>query len=163
FGFAGHTLSPPYRPELNEFYSRAIRFDPWAVRSELEGIGVLITAGDKTLRLHPIAEMAIIQMLLDQAGVKTQASAGGLLAERLLEKLDGLEGIRVFKIRGVRQLVASLTSQACVGRGEATNAIWNGGQFREHDGLYIEQRDTPTLKTDSTFDFLLRNEFFRAG
>jgi hypothetical protein len=163
FGFVGHTLSPPYRPELNEFYSRAIRFDPWAVRSEPEGIGVLITAADKTLHLYPIAEAAVIQALLDQAGLKAEPSAGGRLAERLLEKLDGLEGIRVFKIRGVRQLVASLTSQTSVGRGEATNAIWNGGQFKEHERLYIEQRDTPTLKTDATFDFLLRNEFFRAG
>ena len=163
FGFAGHTLSPPYRSELNEFYSRAIRFDPWAVRSEPEGIGVLVTAGDKTLQLYPIAEVAIIQALLDQVGLKTEPSAGGRLADRLLDKLDGLEGIRVFKIRGVRQLVASLTSHASVGRGDATNAIWNGGQFKEHERLYIEPRDTPTLKADTTFDFLLGNEFFRAG
>jgi hypothetical protein len=133
------------------------------VRSEPEGIGVLVTASDKALQLYPIAEVAIIQALLDQAGLRTEPSAGGRLADRLLEKLDGLEGIRVFKIRGVRQLVASLTSQASVGRGDATNAIWNGGQFKEHERLYIEGRDTPTLKTDTTFDFLLRNEFFRAG
>ena len=53
--------------------------------------------------------------------------------------------MRVFKIRGVRQLVTSLTSQDAVGRGDATNAIWNGGQFKEHERLYIEPRETKRL------------------
>src|SRR5258708_9612701 len=46
---------------------------------------------------------------------------------------------------------------------DATNAIWNGGQFREHERLYIEPRDTERLDTGATFDFLLENEVFRAG
>ena len=64
-----------------------------------------------------------------------------------MEQLNGLEGARVFKIRGVRHLVASLTSQTAVGRGDAKKAIWNGGQFKEHERLYIEQREAPTLGT----------------
>jgi hypothetical protein len=163
FGFPNHTLSPPYRRELSEFYSRKISFDPWQVRSEPEGIGVFITAGEKTLSLHPVANTAVIEALLGQAGLKAEPSPGGRLADRLLEKLDGLEGARVFKIRGVRQLVGGLTSQDAVGRGEATNAIWNNGQFKEHERLYIEPRNTEKLGTDDTFDFLLKNEFFRAG
>jgi DNA-directed RNA polymerase subunit RPC12/RpoP len=163
FGYPNHTLSPPYRRELSEFYSRKISFDPWRVRSEPEGIAVFITAGEKTLPLFPIPNTAVIEALLGQAGLKTEPSPGGRLADRLLEKLDGLEGVRVFKIRGVRQLVASLTSQDAVGRGDATNAIWNGGQFRDHERLYIEPRDTERLDTGATFDFLLKNEFFRAG
>lgn len=69
----------------------------------------------------------------------------------------------MFKIRGVRQLVSNLKSQDAVGRGDATRAIWNDGQFREHEGLYIEPRNAEKLDANSTFDFLLRNEFFRAG
>jgi hypothetical protein len=163
FGYSDHTLSPPFVPELSEAYSRKISFDPWRVRSEEEGIGVFTRADDKTLQLHPIANGEVVEALLDRAGLKVGASAGGRLADRLLERLNGLEGTRVFKIRGVRQLVASLTSQTAIGRGDATKAIWNSGQFKEHERLHIEQRDTPTLGTDSTFDFLLRKDFFRAG
>jgi hypothetical protein len=163
FGYPNHTLSPPYRRELSEFYSRKIYFDPWRVRSEPEGIGVFITAGEKALLLSPVANTAVIEALLGQAGLKAEPSPGGRLADRFLENLDGLEGARVFKIRGVRQLVASLTSQDAVGRGEATNTIWNDGQFREHERLYIEPRNTERLDTGATFDFLLKNEFFRAG
>ena len=163
FGYHDHTLSPPFVPALSEFYSRKISFDPWRVRSEEEGIGVFTKTGDNTLQLYPVPNVAVIEALLGRAGLKVEASAGGRLADRLLERLDGLEGMRVFKIRGVRQLVTSLTSQTAVGRGEATNAIWNNGQFKDHERLHIEQRDTPTLGTDSTFDFLLRKDFFRAG
>jgi hypothetical protein len=163
FGYPDHTLAPPFRIELSEFYSREISIDPWTVKSEEEGIGVCITAGKKTLRLRPIKNSAVIEALLGQAGIKLRVSPGGRLADRLLEKLEGLEGTRVFKIRGVRQLVASLTSQAAIGRGGATNAIWNEGQFSQHEQLHIEARDTPKLTTDSTFDFLLRKDFFRAG
>ncbi len=163
FGYPNHTLSPPYRRELSEFYSRKISFDPWRVRSEPEGIGVFVTVGEKTLPLFPVPNTAVIEALLGQAGLKAEPSPGGRLADRLLEKLDGLEGARVLKVRGVRQLVANLTSQDAVGRGDATNAIWNGGQFREHERLYIEPRDTERLDTGATFDFLLKNEFFRAG
>lgn len=163
FGYPDHTLAPPFVPELNEIYSRKICFDPWRVRSEEDGIGVFTRTSDKTLQLHPMPNAEVIEALLERAGLKIRASAGGRLADRLLEKLDGLEGTRVFKIRGVRQLVAGLTSQKAVGRGDATKEIWNGGQFKEHEGLYIEQRDAPTLGTDATFDFLLRHDFFRAG
>ena len=163
FGYPDHTLSPPFAPELSEVYSRKISIDPWRIRSEENGIGVFTEAGDKTLQLHPMPNVAVIEALLDRAGLKVRASAGGRLADRLLEKLNGLEGARVFKIRGVRQLVANMTSQAAVSRGDATNAIWNDGQFKEHESLYIEQREAPTLGTDATFDFLLRKDFFRAG
>jgi hypothetical protein len=163
FGYPDHTLSPPFVPELSEAYSRKISFDPWRIRSEEEGIGVFTRADDKTLQLHPMPNVEVIEALLNRAGLKIRASAGGRLADRLLEKLNGLEGTRVFKIRGVRHLVANLTSQKAIGRGDATKEIWNGGQFKEHERLHIEQRDTPTLGTDSTFDFLLRKDFFRAG
>ena len=91
FGFPDHTLSPPFVPELNETYSRRIGFDPWRIRSEEEGIGVFTTVSEKTLQLYPMPNVAVIEALLERAGLKAQVSPGGRLAERLLEKLNGLE------------------------------------------------------------------------
>jgi len=163
FGHPGHTLAPPFRTELNEFYSREIGFDPWAIRTERNGLGVLIAQSDKSIRLQPIAHKAVIESLFRVAGLQSKVSQAGRLADRLLDKLDGIEGARVFKIRGVRELIGSLDSQAAIGRGQATDRIWNGGEFARHENLFIEPRDTPKLTTSAVFDFLLRNEFFRAG
>jgi hypothetical protein len=163
FGYPDHTLSPPFCIELTEIYGRKIGIDPWTIRSEKEGIGVFITAGDKRLRLKPIKETDVMEALLSQAGLSIEPSAAGRLANRLLEALGGLEDARVFKIRGVRQLVDALSSQTAIGRGDASKAIWNDGQFQDHEQLYIEHRTTPKLTTHDAFDFLLRKNFFRAG
>jgi len=163
FGYPDHTLNPPFRTELNEFYSRQISFDPWVIRSEEEGIGVLTSIRENAISIRPIKNAAIVEAILALAKIKINPSAGGRLADRLCEKLNGLEGVRVFKIRGVRKLVTSLRSQDATSRGNATLTIFNEGQFKDHDGLYIEPRETGKLTADATFDFLLKNEFFRAG
>jgi len=163
FGYRGHTLAPPFRIELTEFYGRKIAIDPWTIRSEKDGIGVFTTVGDNSLRLRPVKEKDIFEALLALAGLTIEPSAAGRLADRLTEALGGLEDARVFKIRGVRQLIDSLTAQSAIERGEATSAIWNGGQFQDHEGLYIEYRTTPKLTGNDAFDFLLRKNFFRAG
>lgn len=162
-GYPGHTLSPPFRVELNEFYSRAIAIDPWSVRSEEHGIGVCTSASTKTLHLRPIKHSAVVEAVLGLARLTVEPSQAGRLTDRLLEALGGYEATRAFKIRGVRQLIGGLTSQSQVTRGQATNAIWNNGQFKDHETLYIEPRDAPKLDANGAFDFLLRKDFFRAG
>jgi hypothetical protein len=163
FGYPGYTLQPPFRIALTEFYSREIHFDPWSVRTEPDGIALFIDTYDRTARLRPMKHAAIVEALFGEAKMSLQTSVGGRLANRLLEALGGYEATRVFKIRGVRNLIAQFDSQTPIGRGEATNAIWNDGQFRDHEGLYIERRDTPTLSAAATLDFLLKHDFYRAG
>jgi hypothetical protein len=163
FGYPGYTLEPPFRIALTEFYSRKIHIDPWSVRTEPDGIGLFISTYDKTAHLRPMKHAAVVEALFGEAKMSLQASVGGRLADRLLEALGGYEATRVFKIRGVRNLIAQFDSQTPIGRGEATNAIWNGGQFKDHERLYIEARDAPTLTAATTFDFLLKHGFYRAG
>jgi hypothetical protein len=124
---------------------------------------VFTTVGDNSVRLRPAKEKDIFEALLALAGLAIEPSAAGRLSDRLTEALGGLEDARVFKIRGVRQLIDCLTAQSAIERGEATSAIWNDGQFQDHEGLYIEYRTTPKLTSNDVFDFLLRKNFFRAG
>jgi hypothetical protein len=163
FGHAGFTLQPPFRPDLNEFYGRQIQLSPWSVRSEPEGISVFTNLDDKTVHLRPIKHAAVVEALFEKAGLGIEPSQGGRLADRLLDALGGYESTRVFKIRGVRNLIQGHVSQDAVGRGDATGTIWNGGQFKEHEKLYIESRDTAALTADAVFDYLLKNNFYRAG
>ena len=162
-GHPGFTLQPPFRPDLNEFYSRQIQLSPWSVRSEPDGIAVFTGLDDKTIHLRPIRHAAVVEALFEKAGLAIEPSQGGRLADRLLDALGGYEATRVFKIRGVRNLIQEHGSQDAVGRGDATGAIWNGGQFKEHERLHIESRETEALTADAVFDYLLRHNFYRAG
>ena len=163
YAFPGHTLNPPFRQALTETYGRGIRVDPWGVRSEPDGIGVFIDSGERTVRLRPMKHAEVISALFGEAGLKIEPSVGGRLAERLVEGMGGYEATRIFKIRGVRNLIADLKPDTPIGRGPATQTIWNGGQFKDHERLFIEARQTPHLTTGAAFDFLLKHGFFRAG
>ena len=157
YSFPGHTLKPPFRQTLTEIYGRGIRVDPWGVRSEPDGIGVFIGLDERTLQLRPMKHAEVIKAVFGEAGLTIEPSAGGRLADRLVEGMGGYEATRVFKIRGVRNLIAKLKPDTPIARGPATDMIWNGGQFKDHESLYIEARDTPHLTTSATFDFLLRH------
>ena len=161
--YPGYTIAPPFRTDLNETYSREMGVGLRSIRSEPEGVASQISTGTRSFHLRPIARKATIEALLGLAAIQTESSQPGRLADRMIEKLGGLEHARVFKIRGARHLIQGLNADASVGRGEATKAIWNDGQFAEHERLHIEPRDAPKLIADRVFDFLLRKEFFRAG
>lgn len=164
FGYGGQTLKPPYIKELNEFYSREITGDPWEIRSEEDSIGIIIDLGDKYKNLYPIPYFILIKRIFELADIKAKISQAGLLAERIIQKLGGsVEDGRVFKIRGVRQLFNTMKSDDSVGRGRATDIIWQNGEFKKHEGLYIETRESKKLTTQDVFDFLLKKDFFKGG
>ncbi len=163
FGYPEHTLKPPFIRQLNEFYSRELAVDPWSLRIEKDGIAVIIKSNDNSLSLYPISHQILIQKIFELAGIKSEVSQAGLITKRIIEKLGGVDGGRVFKINGVRKLLKTLKTDECISRGKGTNAIWENGEFTKHEKLYIEARETPKLTTHNVFDFLLKKDFFRAG
>lgn len=163
FEYPGNTLHPPMLPELNEFYSRKISFDPWTVRVEPEGIGLMIDVGDAVEHLSPIPHKDVLIRLFKFAGLVAKSSQAGLIATRIIEQLEGIEGARVFKISGVRNLIRDLSADKSVPRATAIQTIWEDGQFRVHENLYIEPRQHKNLQTNDVFDFLLKKDFFRGG
>jgi hypothetical protein len=163
FSYPEHTLKPPFIRRLNEFYSREIAFDPWKIRIEKDGIAEIITVDDNSTSLYPIRHQTLIEKLFGLAGVKSEISQPGLITKRIVEKLEGVDGGRVFKINGVRKLLQTLKPNDSISRGEATKAIWEDGKFKKHKNLYIEARKERELTTPNVFDFLLKKDFFRPG
>lgn len=163
FSHPGHVLRVPYIRQLNEFYSREMAVHPWELRVQRDGIAKIIKTREDMLTLYPISHPVLICKLLEFAGMKAKMSQPGLLATKIIEKLDGVDGSRVFKIRGVRELMQGLESAQSVTHGEATKRIFSEGQFEKHEGLYIEPREAGKLTTGHVFDFLLRHGFFRGG
>jgi len=164
FGYPGHTLKPPYIRDLNEFYSREIEFDPWRIRSEQDGIGVIIKAHDESLTLYPISHQKLIEKIFELSGFKAETSQAGLLAKQIIQGMredNPLEACRVFKITGVRKLLASRKTYNgnAIKWSEATKIIWDNN-FRKFENLYIESRDHKKLVTKEVFNYLLKKNIF---
>jgi hypothetical protein len=162
FGYPEHTLKPPFIRELNEFYSREIEFDPWRVRSERDGIGVIIKVYDNSLSLYPIPHHKLIEKIFELAGFKANMSQAGLLAKQIVHGMredNPLEACRVFKITGVRRLIGSLNANESVKWNKAIKTIGEN-RFAKFKKLYIESRDTPELTPIDAFSFLLQKKIF---
>lgn len=130
--YSGHTLTPPPIIDLTEFYSREITpHNPYKVRCSKTGLGVIIKRNGNLLSIYPISHEKLFNKIFESAEIRTEISQPGLLTTRIIEKLNGLDGCRIFKIRGVRRLIKSLNKDEFVTRGEATNIIYRELSFEE--------------------------------
>jgi ribosomal protein S27E len=83
--------------------------------------------------------------------------------------MGGLQGCRVFKIRGVRNLIDKYGPLKSFTKGGAVQIIGKNDpatgrpNFEEHAGLFIEQRQGPKLKPEHAFMYLVKQGVFRVG
>jgi len=163
YDYSGYTLNPPYIRSLNEYYSREIATDPFALRVEKGGISIIINAKDESTTLYPLSHDRLIKKIFEYSDVKASLSQPGLLAQRIIEKLGGLGSMNPFRIRGVRELVDSLRSTDTITRGDAGKLIYGDGSFKKYEHMYLEKRDKALLDPQDVFNFLLKKDIFRAG
>jgi len=144
------TLLTPYLPELNEYYGRNFYFDWNKTRVEPEGLGIIIQAYREDLSLNALEVTFLITKVFDIAGMRLQSSKAGLIASRLIQQVGGLQGSRVFKIAGVRDLIErykpdqSFTRSAAkqiIGRNDPATGKPN---FSEYEELFLEPRPWDT-------------------
>ena len=166
-----HTLIPPYIPELNEFYARAMNFNYSHFRIEPERIGLIIDAADPDAFVYALPVADLFERIFKLAGYAAKPSAGGLITRQIIAQLGGLRGASVFKIPGVRRLLktfgptdAFTARTACqlIGRKDPDNASASFKDFEDH--LYIEQREVGSkLKVPDVFTYLVDKGMFRMG
>jgi hypothetical protein len=162
YDYPGFTLKLPCIRSLNEFYSRAIVFDPWKLRIEKDGFSLIIKTRTESLSLYPVPVQSLVEKIFATAAIQAKTSQPGLIARKIIEKIGGLEDARVLKIKGVRLLLDKGKPETAVTRGQAIRTI-NENDFEKHKRLYIEARDNPELDSNAVFDYLLKNNYFRAG
>jgi len=163
FAYPEHTINPPFVPELNEFYGREITFNPYNIRIEEDSIALIIDKYKDFLSLYPLSYKKIFKKIFEYAQIKINISQAGLITKRIIEKLGGLEGGRVFKIKGVRELFRNLKTGKCKIRKEIERILCDEGKFEKYKTLFIEPRENAVLETGNVFDFLLKKDFLRAG
>jgi hypothetical protein len=160
FAYENFTLKFPFIRSLNQFFSAKATFEPDKVRLERDGVGVFIDSEQTSLTLFPVSHEIVIKAVFEYAGIQAELSKAGLITKRIIEKLGGLNGARVFKVRGVRQLIHELDKDDSVSRGEATKMIHADGQIKEHEDLFIAGKK---VTSSGVFETLLRQDIFRAG
>lgn len=163
FDYPGYTLHPPYFKPIENFYSTHMNLTPSGLRVEKNGIAVFTDSTKESISLYPIDHQTIINRLLTYIGITGSISQAGLITKRIIEKLTDIDGARIFKIKGVRELMQKFPVQKCFSRSSATKQIWDEGRFKKYEELHIAPREKPLLTVDEVFDFLLEKEFLRAG
>jgi hypothetical protein len=98
------TLMTPFIPEMNEFYrNEMIVLDE--LRVQQNGFGVIVHSDISDLAFSALQTTRVIEKLFGTFGIHAEPSVAGRIASRLIHQMGGLQGCRVFKLPGVRQLI----------------------------------------------------------
>lgn len=166
---SNYTFSPPCVPELTEFAGREMVFGYDSLRLEPEHIGVIIDTAKSDLLLNAMPIPALIERMFALAGFEAKLSGSGLITRQLVTSMGGMDGVRAFKIPGVRKLIKSFGPTHSFSKNDATNKIGSkddvtGSVFADHKQLFIERRSRGTdLTPPMVFTHLVEKGLFRIG
>jgi hypothetical protein len=163
------TFTPPYIPELNEYYGRNYHSVWKEARAEVDGIGIITSLTTTSLTITALRIVDLVGKIFAVAGIKASLSRSGLVAERLIKQMGGLQDCRVFKIPGVRRLIEAYPAVQSFTRSAALQKIGDNDpttgkpNFSDYESLYIEYRPGGKLKPEDAFQYLTKKKVFRVG
>jgi len=165
-----YTLKTLNIPELNEFYGRNLYFMWNQVRVEPDGIGIIIESFRDSITLNVLKLRDVVDNIFSAFGMRTKTSEAGLKIDRLINQMGGIQGCRVFKIAGVRDLIKRYKANETFTKSNAIQIIGqndpNTGKpnFEKYENLVIESRPwKKKLKPTDVFKSLIRQGVFRVG
>ena len=164
-----HTFHPPFVPEWNEFYARAMCCHYNKMRIEPDRNGIVINVADHDTFLYGLPVADLVEQVFRSAGFEAKPSGAGLIARQLIARL-GSTGVRALKIPGVRRLLRKygprdvFTKKAAlelIGKRDPQNPAMS---FDDYKRLFIEPRPHSTdLTPQAIFAYLVEKELFRIG
>ena len=81
-----------FQQHLQQLFSRKIKFSPWKLRVQKDGIGIIIRGMENSLNLHPISFQSLFEQIFNHLGLKVSLSQAGLITKRIIEKLGDIDG-----------------------------------------------------------------------
>jgi hypothetical protein len=159
-------FTPPYFPQLNQYYGRHAHFKSTTARSEKESFGIIVPVTDTSITIRALDVRSLVKNLFEKCGMSATPSKPGLVGLRLIEQIGGLQGCRVFKISGVRQLIQSYPPDRWFNRNCAVTTIrqldpvTGQAQIENYKALYIDGKH-PTA--GDVFRSLVKKNVFRVG
>ncbi len=170
FGDEHHTFDVPYLPDLNNFYAQTMHLEHDKLRAEPEQVGLIIDAADHDAFLNAMPVAQLFERLFALAGYNSTLSNSGRIARQLLTQLGGLQGARVFKIPGARELLRSFGPRATFSKNVAIDTISGKtnkelrGTFAAHVDLFLRPRPIgQKLTPPQVFEAMVDAGLFRIG
>jgi uncharacterized Zn-finger protein len=163
------TWQTPYIPPLNEYYGRECHFIWNECRAETDGLGIITEVTRDHLTLRALFRQSLVAKIFEVFGIKAEPSQPGLVSTRLIQQMGGVQGCRVFKIRGVRTLIEkyspfqSFTRSAAIQTIGQNDPVTGKPNFEAYERLFIEQSPYQKLKPEDAFTYLVKNGVFRVG
>jgi hypothetical protein len=156
------TFRLPYLPQLNQFYGlRAGPFDPLGARIEPDGLGTIVRLDQSYLSLRGVPVPQLLAEIFRLGGMTGKQSVAGRIATRIIHHMGGIDECRVFKIKGVRDLLHEFVASKSFTHAQALARI--GRAFEAYKSLFIEPREEADLTPQGVFLHLVRKKILRTG
>ena len=164
------TFMAPNLPELNKYYGRNCHFRWNKARIERDGLGIIINLTENHLSLQAFKSQELIEKVFSVYGMKTKPSQAGLLGRRLIKQMGSIQGCRVLKIKGVRNLIEKYSPYQSFTRSAAGMIIGDVDpetgrpNFQKYEDLVITyDPSSKKLTPDKAFSYLVKKGVFRVG
>ena len=127
------------------------------------------------VNIHPLKTEEVISELFRKRGMEISLSPAGVFARRIIEHMEDLDGCRIFKIRGVRDILIKLSKHKprlgmtytalkdVVGKKKVDKyggPNWSDSIYGDLVTYYKQPRP---LTPEVAIDTLFRSNIFRAG
>jgi len=162
FSYQPCTLQVPYIDGLQELIGTKIFYDYSMIRIKKEEIGIISRVISDTLQISPILKRELLQAIFKVAGISSELSQAGLITERIIERIGHIDGGRIFRIKGVRDLIKGMKSDNSITRSTAVKRIVAEDGLSSYKKLTINPSQKK-LDGNEVFDILLQLDVFRAG
>lgn len=173
FGFYAannrHLLEPPAIHGLTSWAGYQLTSHMSAVRLRSGELSTFVDTGDSIQRLSLIHYDSLLSEIFKIRGMSIEQSAPGRLTDKLIDHMGGVDSCRIFKVKGVRDLLNGMKVDQSISWSSAVDKIRDfdpdtgNASFDDYKDLYIQQRDTKELTAQECMDFLITNNLMRAG
>jgi hypothetical protein len=168
------TFSTPFVPGLNEFYGRNFysEYDQARVEQEFPergAIGLITRIGNQRIEIRAIHVDEWIRHFFGLFGVTVKRSEPGHRCSRLIRQLDGIQGCRVLKVGGARELIRKYGPDQSFTRSGAICSIRDldpntrQPRFQEFEDLHIRPHQGGKLTPEGVLQYLVSRGVFRVG
>lgn len=172
FGFYSqnnrHLLEPPAIPGLTSWAAYQLSSHMHGVRLRVGELHLITDTNDSIESLSLIHYDDLFSEIFKLSDLSIERSAPGQLADKLIDHMGGVDSCRIFKVKGVRNLLNGMKVDQSIPWSGAIDKIRDvdltgKASFDDYKDLYIQQRDTKNLSAQECMDFLITNNLMRAG
>lgn len=165
-------FSFPNEPAVEKVARRAVIGLPGEVRLGRRGLVLQQDWARPTVQLIPVHTEDVFRALFRQAGLESETSEPGRYAEQIIKKMGSLHGgCRVFKIRGVRDIINRLGDGSVLTKNNMYDIVMcqtpdqYGQNWRPelYEDLILRSGQRRPLHFGTIFDVLLEKRIIRPG